>query len=167
LLQEIAEAAQLAAESERCAARVDSVSHWSVQQQLDHLLHTDTALLQGLRKGLAGEARETRGGPSPMGWFVLLTGFIPRGKGKAPEFVLPTDRSSEEIAAGLEETLHGFEALADSLEQIERSPGRIPHPILGRFNSVQWLRFAVLHHWHHNKIIADILRSQGRDETAR
>ena len=36
LLEEITGAAQLAAQSDKCGARADSVSHWSVRQQLDH-----------------------------------------------------------------------------------------------------------------------------------
>ena len=125
------------------------MSHWSVQQQLDHLLKTDRALLAGLRRGLAGEIPVEPGGPTLTGRLVLLTGFIPRGKGRAPESVLPDDRTPEEIAAGFEETRRAFETLRDSLPVLESNRATIPHPVLGRFNSVQWLRFAHLHHRHH------------------
>ena len=90
----------------------------------------------------------------------LGTGFMPRGRGKAPEFVLPTDRSPDEIATGFQATLRGFEALGSELGAIEASRVRIAHALLGRLSGVQWLRFAHLHHRHHNKIIEDILRLQ-------
>ena len=102
LLDEMERAERLAREPETCAVRVDSVSHWSVLQQLDHLLKTDAAILDGLRQNLKDNAPNEPGGPTFMGWFVLLTGFIPRGKGKAPEFVLPSDRSPGQIAAGFD-----------------------------------------------------------------
>jgi hypothetical protein len=165
LLREIATATELARQPDKCAARADAVSHWSIQQQLDHLLKSDAAILEGLHRALASEAPVEPGGPSFMGRLVLWTGFIPRGKGKAPESVLPSDRSPAEIAAGFDETRGGFESLQSSLAEIERSRATVPHPILGRLNAVQWLRFARLHHRHHHRIIRDILRSAERDDS--
>ena len=161
LLEEIDRATQLANQPERSAARADTVSHWGVQQQLDHLLITDEAILAGLRRGLAGELpARAQGRPTFMGQLILWAGFIPRGKGRAPEFVLPGDRPAAELAAGFTALRRDYEALTDSLGDIERNKGTQPHPILGHFTGAQWLRFAHLHHRHHWKIIDDILSAQ-------
>jgi len=166
LLEEIDRGTELAGQPERCAVRDDAVSHWSVQQQLDHLLITDGLILDGLRSGLAGEVTpEVDGSPTFMGRLILWTGFIPRGKGKAPDFVLPADRPPADIVAGFTAMRKDYEALTDSLGDIQRNRRTQPHPILGHFTGAQWLRFAHLHHRHHWKIITDILRTRG-SETA-
>jgi len=51
-------------------------------------------------------------------------------------------------------------SLAGVLDEIVANDTTQAHPILGQFNGVQWLRFAHLHHRHHNKIIRDILRDR-------
>jgi hypothetical protein len=159
MLEEIESARELAA-SPQCTARADSVSHWGVQQQLDHLLLTDQAILDGLEGYLSGNAPPgPEGRPSLMGHFVLRTGFIPRGKGRAPERVLPGARSPEEITAEFGTLLEGYRKLGESLGEIQAGGATQRHPLLGVFNGAQWLRFAHLHHRHHNKIIADILRA--------
>ena len=159
ILKEVEGAHALAAGPE-CSARADAVSHWGVQQHLDHLLQTDRAILDELTSYLAGGTPPGPSGrPSLMGYFVLITGFIPRGKGRAPERVLPTDRSAEEIAAGFDELRTGYQKLGESLDAIQSGGAAQKHPVLGVFNGVQWLRFAHLHHRHHNKIINEILRA--------
>jgi hypothetical protein len=168
LLEEIDRAIQLAGQPERCAARADAVSHWGIQQQLDHLLITDGAVLDGLRRGLSGGLpTEPQGKPTLMGRLILWTGFIPRGKGKAPKFVLPGDRPAAEIAGGFTVMRGDYEALTDSLGEIERNRGTQAHPVRGHFTVAQWLRFAHLHHRHHWKIIDDILRAQAAEASDR
>ena len=131
-----------------------------MQQHLDHLLLSEQAILDGITNYLAGEtAPGPIGRPSLMGHFVLRTGFIPRGKGRAPERVLPADRSPQDIAAGFGALHDGYQNLGESLGEIQAGGATQRHPVLGVFNGVQWLRFAHLHHHHHNKIIADILRA--------
>ena len=159
VLDELDLALRLASDPSRCPARADDVSHWDVRQHLDHLMITDSKILEALNLGLSGELRDEPGGkPKLMGYFILWTGFIPRGKGRAPEFVRPTDRPPSEIAAALEETRNGYLAIESRLGEVEQLQATRPHPILGDFNAVQWLRFAHLHHRHHDKIIDDILR---------
>ena len=161
LLREMDRAARLADQPERCAVRVDEVSHWSVRQHLDHLLITARAILDGLRQGLDGELPTDPGGkPTTRGRIVLWTGYIPRGKARSPEMVLPGDRSAADLATGFRKTQAEYRALTESLGEIQRNRGTQPHPILGHFTSAQWLRFAHLHHRHHWKIIGDILRAR-------
>jgi hypothetical protein len=142
-----------------CAVRADSVSHWGVQQHLDHLELTDRAVLDALSSFLAGKAPAGPvGQPTLMGRFVLVTGFIPRGKGRAPERVQPEDRSAAEIVEGFEDLLSGYQRLGADLGRLQEGGATQRHPILGVFNGVHWLRFVQLHHHHHNKIIRDILK---------
>ena len=162
LLDQLAHAGDLASDPTRSETRADDVSHWDVRQHLDHLLITDSKILEALHKGLAGEMQdEPDGKPKMMGRIILRTGFIPRGRARAPEFVNPTDRSPSEIADALAETRDGYLAIEPRLGEIESFRATQSHPILGHFTAVQWLRFAHLHHRHHDKIIDDILQAAG------
>lgn len=40
---------------------------------------------------------------------------------------------------------------------ITGSRARYPHPVLGSLTPAQWLRFLAVHHWHHEKVIDEIL----------
>ncbi len=59
---------------------------------------------------------------------------------------------------GILEELEGAR-WADSLGAIQSGRGTQDHPMLGVFDSAQWLRFAHIHSRHHSKIIAEILRA--------
>lgn len=114
--------------------------------------------LQRLRaEGEAGEAPEA-GGPSLGGWFVLLSGFIPRGRARAPEPVVPNGLEPEALSAGLRRNRARVEALGSELALMEKVRNTSRHPILGRFTPRRWIRFAGVHQHHHEKIVRDILR---------
>ncbi len=96
-------------------------------------------------------------GPSLVGHVILLTGRIPRGRAKAPDFVEPQGLERQAIVAGLGETRGRLIALDGRLEELRRLEATIAHPILGGFTAARWLRFAHIHHLHHGRIIDDIL----------
>lgn len=139
--------------------RADNISKWSVAQQIDHVVVADDYMINAILGAISSPPPNVDARPIPMGRIVLLTGFIPRGKGKAPQGVYPKGVSHEEIRAGLKKTMTRVKELEASLPQIERSIGRVPHPVLGFFTGTEWLRFMDTHHHHHVKIIRDIQKN--------
>lgn len=175
LLAALERAAAVAAEPVAFEARADPVSAWSVGQHLEHLLLSDRRILGWVESvaeagGSVREAEEAggsvreadeAGAPSCRGWLVLVTGFIPRGKGQAPEATRPSGMAREAVERGLWEMTARAVRLGSSLEAIAVSSARLRHPVLGAFTGAQWLRFAGVHHAHHEKIVRDILRKRG------
>lgn len=163
LLSALERATAYAEEPASFEARVEDVSSWSVGHHLEHLLLADRGIVEGLEAAAAGEdpgPEATRAGrPSLTGWIVLLTGFIPRGRGNAPDSTVPAGADRANVVAGLREVTGSASRLGACLDAIERSRVRVPHPVLGEFTPAQWLRFAGIHHDHHEKIIRDVLAS--------
>ncbi len=165
-------------------AEAPGVSAWGVGRHLEHLLRSDRRILAWLetaadRDGLerhgehgvgqdvpGGEAtprgHAARGGPTLAGWLVLATGFIPRGRGQAPDFTVPTGLPREEVEEAFRDVRERLAALEPRLPALATSPDTLPHPSLGVFTAPRWLRFARVHHEHHEKIIRRILRAFGR-----
>lgn len=155
-------AAATAADPAAFGARADPVSAWSVGQHLEHLLLSDRRILSWVEsvaaeEGSVGNAGEA-GAASWRGRLVLLTGFIPRGRGEAPDGTRPSGRDREAVERGLREMAALAARLGSRLEPLAASPARLPHPVLGAFTAAQWLRFAGVHHHHHEKIVRKILR---------
>lgn len=139
--------------------RADSISQWDVAQQIDHIAQADGVIMMSILNTLKSPPENVEGRPIPIGRIMLLTGFIPRGKGKAPQSTLPKAAKREDVRADLEKALKHFQKLQPRLGEISQSPGRSPHPMLGMFNGTEWLRFMDAHHYHHMKIIRDIQRA--------
>lgn len=88
--------------------------------------------------------------------YVYLLEKIPRGRGKAPEIVVPKGEiNSEEI------NRHNLLARAAITELVNLdSNSFIKHPYFGELNLKQTETFLVLHTRHHLKIIDDILENK-------
>lgn len=142
-------------------ARDDDVSGWSVGLHLEHLLRSDMGIVGWLAptiEGVEPVARGDRGGrPTIPGRVVLLTGYLPRGVGKAPGPTVPEGIERSEVVEGLREVLETARELKGALDVIRRSEARMTHPALGTLDAAQWLRFARIHHHHHEKIVRDLL----------
>ncbi len=144
---------------ERLAARAERVSGWSVGDHLEHLQRVGRSVLGVLDKLRA----EPRPGPGPgiraVGRLTLLVGFIPRGRARAIKSVEPQGLPQERLRTELAALLARLAALApEQLAQLEGTTARFPHPIFGRLDARQWLRFLEVHQAHHLKIIRDIER---------
>ncbi len=153
----------LADSPEQCAARAPEVSLWSVGEQLEHLLLADRAIL-GVIDRLCDVTEDSdpeaaKGRPVLLGWVVLTTGFIPRGKAKAPDSTSPAGMSQDELLSGLTEVRERVHALAPRLGEIQGVPYTHGHAKLGHFTPSNWLRFCGVHHVHHAKIVRDILEA--------
>jgi hypothetical protein len=85
--------------------------------------------------------------------FVFLTNRIPRGKGKAPQSVLPGDISDGSIRRQLQAAriaMDGWEAL--------QAHHHFDHPYFGKVAREDAARFLRMHARHHLKIIRDIMK---------
>ena len=84
-------------------------------------------------------------------WF-LLTNYIPRGKVKAPNIVIPKQSiTQEQIEQEIELAKANLQTLASTQKQ-----KYFTHPIFGDLNVSKTLRFFIVHTNHHLKIIRDI-----------
>ena len=135
-------------------------SEWSVQDHLEHLLQVDQTILGWIRTVIDGTVvSDPPGRPTFPGYLVLTLGFIPRGRGRAPDGTLPEGRTRSELIDGYAGVADLAKELRGGLSNIAGHHSVRRHPLLGCFTARQWLTFADIHHRHHDKIIADI-RSQ-------
>lgn len=137
------------------------VSKWTVGKQLEHLLLSGSSVLDVLEKLTDGRRSPATGGTTLLGRIILATGFIPRGKGEAPEFATPTGRDAADLEAGLRRLAQRLADLAEQLRPLEESGWRARHPYFGALDIGQWMRFMEVHHRHHLKIVGDIRRAAG------
>ena len=164
LRRSIDECAALAEDARSCDACAPSVSGWSVVNHLEHLLLADRWMFGWIEsvvgEGASDQAADAGGGPSPRGYLVLSTGFIPRGRGRAPDRTCPNGLSALEILAGFREVGAQVEGLQPRLTEVDAIALTRPHHVLGHLTPARWLRFAGIHHHHHDKIIRDILSAR-------
>lgn len=123
-------------------------SAWCVAEHLDHTLKVTNSTLRILLKP---ELPVLPKGINFIGRMVLLTGWIPRGRGRSPEKL-----------RGAPATMHQLQALLDQLDElIERIAAEPPrkasavfrHPFFGGLTYAQSLRFLAIHTEHHLRII--------------
>jgi len=79
--------------------------------------------------------------------------YLPRGKGKSPDAVLPP----KEIRT--ENLLSQLELSRKNLEKVTKLDPKVnfSHPLFGQLNRKQTIRFLRMHTNHHLKIVSDIL----------
>lgn len=140
--------------------RSEAISKWSVSLQVEHLMRTDASVVSWLHATARNMvASDGPGQPNLTGRLVLLTGFIPRGKARAPDFTRPEALDGPALRDGLADVRQRAGGLSDVLDSLANEQATRRHPILGHFTPPRWFRFAVVHHRHHQKIIRDILES--------
>jgi hypothetical protein len=142
---------QISQSPERITQRNSVVSGWSVGQHWDHLLKVDITVLESLCSNNAFPITKPK---SIIGWLVLFTGFIPRGKANSPQKLV-----GEEVAADilLEQTKRAVRLLdAVPLSRLAVRNPFMEHPFLGAFTAADWVRFLLIHHRHHQKIVVSI-----------
>ncbi len=148
---------ELSSNPARLAVSDPAVSGWSVGQHVEHLWLAADGILGWVKRALDDPAASPPGGtPSPTGSMVLVSGWIPRGKAKAPEMTVPGPTEADDITARLVTLIDFMTGLEPRLEEIHRSRCTREHPILGHFTPAQWVRFLDIHQRHHEKIIRDI-----------
>jgi hypothetical protein len=84
----------------------------------------------------------------------MTTGKIPRGKGKAPDRVVPrATYTADELQNHLNTTIEKLQII----EKIQPNQ-HFTHPFFGQLNKKPMLKFLKIHTNHHLHIINDILK---------
>ena len=134
------------------------VSDWSPAQHLHHVADINRRILDQLMIVGDGPSSDATGRPNIAGYLVLLMGRLPRGRGQSPEVFRPPEtvdlgKLEHRVIANREQ----LNRLTDHLDRLRQSDSRFPHPVLGDFDTSEWLRFARIHTGHHHRIIRDII----------
>ena len=142
-------------EQSQFALRREAVSQWSVAQQLDHALRVCASILG--RIDAPGEAI-----PKKLHWIgraILVTGYIPRGKGKSPTSLLPVLCSREELRQSVSDTRAVLERVVVGAAS-ESNDRIVMHPMFGGLTAKEAFAFAIIHTRHHLAIVRDILAAR-------
>ncbi|MDH3733278.1 MAG: DinB family protein [Gemmatimonadota bacterium] len=157
LIAGIERARALSTDREALATDDPSVSGWSVGLHLEHLWKAERGILGWVESALDEPgAFPSSGEPSKTGSIVLISGWIPRGRAKAPERSLPDPEVGYDLSERLAELRVQTDRLEPRLAELHACGSTFEHPLLGHFTPAQWLRFLDVHHRHHEKIIRDI-----------
>lgn len=157
---------RLRAELERPDAElhtpVERVSAWSPARHVDHVVLANRALVRTIRKlGCGFDDPRGRGGVSALGMMMFALRWIPRGRGRAPDSVVPSrEPTRAELERALAESERELAELDALTAMIDGVRGRSPHFVFGRLTARQWLAYADVHARHHVKILDDIARAR-------
>ena len=132
-----------------------SVSEWCASEHIEHMAKVTAAILDRIATGKPMDGSTI----SWSGRLVLLLGWIPRGKAKAPKEVRPVRVSVDEIRTTIDQ-LQPRLATLDAALFGDRVTPRVRHPYFGALTAVEGLRFIVVHNQHHLKIVRDIVRKR-------
>ncbi|MBI4605322.1 MAG: DUF1569 domain-containing protein [Planctomycetes bacterium] len=138
------------------------VSEWSAARHLVHLALVNEAAFDHIEALLDGRSGPCKAGGrlTLIGALVLGTGWIPRGKGKAPQRVVPPGEARRrEADEALRRSEDRLEALAPHSSRLRSAPGRVHHFVFGDLTAAQWLRMARVHARHHLRIVRYIERA--------
>lgn len=118
-------------------------------------LHHSLLALEGIGAAVARSTPGAGGSSShhPILGLIMLTGWIPRGKGRSPAAVEPAAAVDETALRSL--TTKARSALAQA--RAADPAAWWEHPIFGLLRRDRALRFAAIHTHHHLKIVRDIL----------
>lgn len=156
LISHLDDLLRLMDDTDSLARRDDSVSKWSVGEQLEHVAKVDAGIFESIGKLLA-DPSEDPGRPIRRARMMLLVGFIPRGRGRSPKPYVSCGIDADEARSMLEQRKQSWVEFEPRLDEVVASRSKTPHPLLGQFTAAQWVRFAQVHARHHEKIIDDIL----------
>jgi hypothetical protein len=131
---------------------VSSVSAWSAAEHIDHSLKVASAFTTRI----AGQkALHDLKGINLAGRIVLFAGWIPRGRGKAPEPMHGVRVEASSLAAAIDALKEQIAAIEPSL--FEKPTLIAKHPYFGGLTAAQALRFVGVHNQHHLRIARDVL----------
>ena len=141
---------------DRSDAKSPDVSSWSVGMHIEHCCLVVSSICGALAESVPPPPPA---GVSLLRSAMLKTGFIPRGRGRAPKAVIPTrEPDAGELRAILDR------AAADQRAARELSPEAwFRHFAFGIMNRDETLRFLAIHNAHHAKIIRDVIARAGKE----
>lgn len=129
------------------------ISGASVGWHISHCLKVCTTVFDALEASNPAEYKKEFSLPRTL---VLFSGYIPRGKARAPKKVLPEENAN--INYMKEQVLEARQ----KLKNLDKLPGDayFEHPYFRKVSRNQTPRFLVVHTKHHLKIIKDILKEK-------
>jgi hypothetical protein len=123
------------------------ISKWSVGEHIEHLLIAD----EGIVKSILQADKRPQSPINLIGRIVLFIGKIPGGR-KSPEAALPKKIPVEELNTKLKKLIKDLSTFNPN-----ELRGYFHHPVFRTLNPAQALRFAVIQHQHHLRIINRLL----------
>ena len=132
-------------------ARNDTVSSSTVGWQIEHSLLVISSVIDGVTKS---DPSKYKWSFRPIKYLIFWRGKIPRGKSKAPKFVIPDTFTAESLQ------LHIDRCYAKITELDSLSEGHyFSHPYFGDTKKKDVIPFLIMHTEHHVKIIREILEN--------
>ncbi|MEL6561952.1 MAG: DUF1569 domain-containing protein [Bacteroidota bacterium] len=127
------------------------VSEADVGWHLDHSLKVIKSIYRALK---ASDPEQFKGEINAARVAVFISGKIPRGVGKAPRQVMPTDATSTE------DLLTQLSEVKQLMIKFDLLPEKafFKHPVFGNLDKKQTMRFIEIHTNHHLQIIRDIVK---------
>jgi len=127
------------------------VSLATVGWQIDHSLRVINSVCKSLQNS---DPKSYKNNFTLLGKVFLVLGFYPRGKAKAPKYVMPPENIlKDDLVAQTNLARKNIETLI-SLDK----NAYFKHPLFGNVNTKRVYRFLETHTKHHLKIINDILK---------
>ncbi|AFM03261.1 Protein of unknown function (DUF1569) [Bernardetia litoralis DSM 6794] len=127
------------------------ITHSNIGWQIDHSLRVIRGIAWQLEESNPNEFASKF---SIQKSFILLTGYIPRGKAKAPKAVQNENEITEE---SIRDFLEKTKSQVDKIDNLDKN-SHFSHPYFGKLNKKEAIRFIEIHTEHHLKIIRDILQ---------
>ncbi|WP_291726853.1 hypothetical protein [Bernardetia sp.] len=126
------------------------VTHSTVGWQIDHSLRVIYGVSQQMEISNPNEF-ESKFNFTKL--IIMTTGYIPRGKAKAPKAVRNENPITEESIRDLVEKIKEQILKLNTLDK----NAHFEHPYFGKLNKKEAIRFLGIHTGHHLKIIRDML----------
>ncbi|MCX6193860.1 MAG: DUF1569 domain-containing protein [Cytophagales bacterium] len=130
--------------------RNDQVSASNVGWQIEHSLLVISSVIEGVKRS---DPSKYKWSFRPFKYLIFWRGKIPRGKSKAPKFVIPDTFTAE----SLQNHIDSCRAKITEFESVGAGH-YFSHPYFGDTKKKDVIPFLELHTEHHVKIIKDILK---------
>ena len=130
--------------------RNDQVSASNVGWQIEHSVLVISSVIEGVKRS---DPSKYKWSFRPFKYLIFWRGKIPRGKSKAPKFVVPDTFTAE----SLQNHIDSCRAKITEFESVGAGH-YFSHPYFGDTKKKDVIPFLELHTEHHVKIIKDILK---------
>ena len=147
-----------------CAVKDESVSGWDCGEHAGHIVLTYNVIAGGIQSNLADPDQNKDKPHAEFMPDVFDGGKIPRGAGKAPDYIAPKGYTREEFLAMLGTVRETWADFESRMGELDECTGKFPHFAFGHLTSAQWVRFVTMHTLHHLYIIRDILAACSPEE---
>ncbi len=132
--------------------KAESISKSGIDWHIDHCLKVICNIGKALIKS---EPQNYHSKFNSIRFYILTTGHIPRGKGKAPKITSAIEKIN---LADIEQLFMDAESIWKRVDQLPWNH-YFTHPFMGDLKKKKTLKFLRIHTKHHLKIIQDIIKA--------